>query len=245
MSANTAPAPAIRKGAKPTASTAPKASVARPSTRFEACHSRTAAKNGTATTANCLRRTATASSDRRGDRAPPGQEREGQHHGQHGRRVGRAEPRCANGEGIGRQRGSQREARAERTGKRERHGHGRQGQQRHQDPVVPEGPRDEAPRRGAEGRSGKVGEVTQGDLGLPRGGRDTAVEAVEALEPRVAVVVAVRALTGAHERTGDVDLLGRVVDVEPRRCPLAQARLEHDARQDEQRHHRDDHRHRE
>ena len=56
------------------------------------------------------------------------------------------------------------------------------------------------------------------------------VERVEALEPRIGVVVAVGVLAVAQELPGQLDLVRRVVHVEPRVGRLAQAGLERDGR---------------
>ena len=58
--------------------------------------------------------------------------------------------------------------------------------------------------------------MPQRDLLLARLLRDRAVERVEALEPRVRVVVAVRVLAVAEEIAGELDLVRRVVREEPR-----------------------------
>ena len=76
--------------------------------------------------------------------------------------------------------------------------------------------------------------MPQRDLLLARLLRHAAVERVEALEPRVRVVVAVRVLAVAQQVAGELDLVRRVVREEPRRARLPQARLEHDRRHGEQ-----------
>ena len=73
-----------------------------------------------------------------------------------------------------------------------------------------------APRRRRQRGAGEVGEVSQRDLRALVGGGPAAVAAVEALEAAARVVVAVRAVTVPHELAGELDLVGRVVHVEPR-----------------------------
>ena len=81
--------------------------------------------------------------------------------------------------------------------------------------------------------------MAQRDLALDRAGRDAPVQAVEALEPRAVVVAAVRAGPVTDPVTGELDLVRRVVDEEPRVCGLAQPHLERDCRCDQRRCHRE------
>ena len=75
--------------------------------------------------------------------------------------------------------------------------------------------------------------MVERDLALRRPGSNASVEAVEALEPGAGVVVAVGARPVADTRPGELDLVRRVVDVEPGSCRLPEADLERHGRKDE------------
>ena len=73
---------------------------------------------------------------------------------------------------------------------------------------------------------GKYAKWVSATCGCSDGGGSAAVAAVEALEPRARVVVAVRRVPVAHELARELDLVRRVVDVEPRRRAVAKPDLE-------------------
>ncbi len=77
--------------------------------------------------------------------------------------------------------------------------------------------------------------MAQSHLPLDGPGRDTPVQAVEALEPGAVVVMTVRARSGADPLAGELDLVRGVVDEEPRVRRLAQPELERDRGCDQRR----------
>jgi hypothetical protein len=75
--------------------------------------------------------------------------------------------------------------------------------------------------------------VVERHLALARVGPNGPVQAVEPLQPGAGVVVAVRTRPVPDARSGELDLVRRVVDVEPRLGRLPETDLERDWREDE------------
>ena len=190
-------------------------------------------KKGTATRANCFKRERSAEARRGPHEAAAGEEREREDERQQRGSVGGAEPRSSHKDRVRGQRRTGREAPVQRTREDERRGQERERAEQDEDPVVIQRAGERAPGSRGESRAREVGEV------VPR----SAVErcflvvgrGVEALEPRVPVVMAVRVVAVQDEVAGDLDLVGRVVREVPGLARVPQPDLEQGGRDEQHR----------
>ncbi len=190
-------------------------------------------KKGTATRANCFKRERRAEARRGPHEAAAGEEREREDERQQRGSVGGPEPRSSHKDRVRGQRRTGREAPVQRAREDERRGQERERAEQDEDPVVVQRARERAPGSGGESRAREVGEV------VPR----SAVErcflvvgrGVEALEPRVPVVMAVRVVAVQDQVAGDLDLVGRVVREVPGLARVPQPDLEQGGRDEQHR----------
>ena len=181
-----------------------------------------------------------AEGDRRPAEPPPRDEPEREHERRERERVGRPEPGRADRQRVHGEHGAEHEPHPGRPGKRP--GGGQHGEAREADEeadVVERRGQQPPGRRDGDGAR-QVGEVAERRVRLGRR-RAAAVARVDALHPGVAVVVAVGVRPVEHEVAREIDLVRRVVVVEPRCRRVAQPRLQRDGGH-EQRHGDDDRR---
>ena len=159
-------------------------------------------------------------------KAAPGDEREGEHQQQQAGGVVLPEPCRAHRDRVADEHCPERQPPAQRPAEHQRCGQQREGRQQDQEAVVVERLRQHPPDRRADHGAGEVGEVLERHLTVAHPLRDRAVARVEALESRLAVVVAVGVVEIAHQLAAQLHLVGRVVREEPGCGRVAEAELE-------------------
>jgi len=164
------------------------------------------------------------------DEARSAREPERENEEEEARRIRRAEPRRLHDERVGGERRADRQAHGERPREGERRRDQPERREQDEEAVVVEGCGEQSPARRGDRRTREVGEVVERLVAGPW----AAVAAVEPLDPRAAVVVAVRGLAVEDEVAGDLDLVRGVVGVEPLLRRVAEPGLEQDARSNEQ-----------
>src|SRR6266508_4523309 len=221
VSRQNAPGSATRNGTITATSGATNAAQAERSVpRDGRCTSSICAKNGTATNANCLSVIATASSSeadtsRRRERSAKASTRH--------RRLGASAVPNQTAR-------TEREPQPQRPAEQQEGTKKPDGGEEVEQAIVVERLRKDAPRSRRQRGAGEVCEVAQRDLPeirIEAGGR------VPTLEAGARVVVAVGVVPVGKQFAGQLDLVGRVVDVVPRLARLAQPDLEQDGRQQE------------
>ena len=167
---------------------------------------------------------------RRVDEPRPAREPEREDEEEEARRIRSPEPRRLHDERVGRERRADRQTHGQRPREGERRRDQPERREQDEEAVVVEWCGEEPPTRGGDCRSREVGEVVERLVV----GLWAAVAAVEPVDPRAAVVVAVRGLAVEDEIAGDLDLVRGVVRVEPLLRRVAEPGLDQDARSNEQ-----------